>query len=59
MDKQQVKWAKQHDWFVREQVWEGISSVIVVERNYSELLGHWEQELEFKHFNELRDWAGY
>lgn len=66
MNKQQVNWASQHDWFVKTvrcQVAEQYEFVIGVE--VREVLlkieeGEYQEEiLNFTDFKELREWAGY
>jgi len=52
LNKQQLKWASQHDWFVKES-FEGY----VVVRDYDSA-GNLELKT-FKDFQELRSWAGY
>lgn len=69
LTSQQVKWAKQHDWFVKTvrcQVVEQYEFVIGVEvlEQGTQLLenGTSKEYSELKHFTdfkELRNWAGY
>lgn len=59
LTEQQVKWASQHDWFVREQVWNEQLSVVVEATLHNAELGYYTEQQEFADFQELRDWAGY
>lgn len=59
LTEQQVKWASRHDWFVREQLWEGKLSVVVEESLHTAELGNYTEQSEFANFVELKAWAGY
>lgn len=60
MTKAQIKWAQQHDWFIR--VDDVMGHQLVVARDFAanDATGQYEaQEVRFHDFKELAHWAGY
>jgi hypothetical protein len=61
LNKQQVKWASQHDWFVDSVVLDSES----VKKEYAVYVKEWQEGMNsfmhvtFTDFNKLRAWAGY
>lgn len=55
LTKQQIAWAKQHDWYYSDHLY----SVRVLERNVTESGIVYEEFKTFHDFKELRNWAGY
>ena len=53
MTKQQVRWARDHDWYLGTMSRDG-QIIIFVKHDYIPFI-----ELEFTDFNELKIWAGY
>lgn len=52
MTKSQMKWAKQHDWFITARCRKGVYSVTVSETEESTVI-------KFTCFTALKIWAGY
>tara|TARA_R110000822_G_scaffold53019_2_gene136851 strand:- start:493 stop:675 length:183 start_codon:yes stop_codon:yes gene_type:complete len=60
VNKQQIRWASQHDWFVSSECIEGEGVVTVIDYISSET----QPELYLTHpvftdYKELKEWAGY
>lgn len=55
MTKEQVAWAKQHDWFISSRYDSKTDSYIVTVQD--DFMAGW--EIEFCNFNDLKTWAGY
>lgn len=55
MTRQQIEWAGQHDWFLKE----SFTGILVKSTDITSN-GEYETTIrEFKDFNRLKDWAGY
>ena len=62
MNKQQMLWAKGHDWFVDASYRKGPDCWIVIARDYvpNDDTGEYEMvHVRFGMYEMLRDWAGY
>ncbi len=55
MNKKQVLWAKQHDWFVCEREGVVYAESIELDKENNRVL----ESVSFTDFEELRAWAGY
>ena len=55
MTKEQINWAKQHDWFINS-----IDGKVMVEGILTDREGNVEHLVEeFDNFLDLKEWAGY
>ena len=60
MNKQQVKWAASHDWYVRSRRTPYGTFIIEVRCEQVDASGVWSlDEQTFTDFQSLRAWAGY